>query len=132
MTSLGLPKTDAFLRFKALLGNLLLVTMQTSALSNSNRKLGHQRPSNGRRPHLRRHTKVMAAVEEVLKQGAGSTNPEVPTGLNKFSSRITQPKAQGASQAMLYGTGLTPEDMSKPQVSAYLYARLVTYFEFIF
>ncbi len=36
--------------------------------------------------------------------------------LNKISSRITQPKSQGASQAMLYGTGLTPEDMDKAQV----------------
>jgi dihydroxy-acid dehydratase len=36
--------------------------------------------------------------------------------LNKYSSRITQPKAQGASQAMLYGTGLTPADMDKAQV----------------
>lgn len=36
--------------------------------------------------------------------------------LNKISSRITQPKSQGASQAMLYGTGMTPEDMNKPQV----------------
>ncbi|MEO2000193.1 MAG: dihydroxy-acid dehydratase, partial [Pirellulales bacterium] len=32
------------------------------------------------------------------------------------SARITQPRAQGASQAMLLGTGLTPEDLSKPQV----------------
>ncbi|HEY5311404.1 MAG TPA: dihydroxy-acid dehydratase, partial [Pirellulales bacterium] len=36
--------------------------------------------------------------------------------LNKFSARITQPKSQGASQAMLYGTGLTEADMQKPQV----------------
>ena len=36
--------------------------------------------------------------------------------LNKFSSRVTQPKSQGASQAMLYGTGMTEEDMDKPQV----------------
>jgi dihydroxy-acid dehydratase len=36
--------------------------------------------------------------------------------LNKYSSRITQPKSQGASQAMLYGTGLTDEDMNKAQV----------------
>jgi dihydroxy-acid dehydratase len=36
--------------------------------------------------------------------------------LNKYSSRITEPKSQGASQAMLYATGLTEEDMSKPQV----------------
>ncbi len=36
--------------------------------------------------------------------------------LNKFSSRITQPRSQGASQAMLYGTGMTREDMDKPQI----------------
>jgi dihydroxy-acid dehydratase len=36
--------------------------------------------------------------------------------LNKYSSRVTQPKSQGASQAMLYATGLTDEDMNKPQV----------------
>ncbi|MGN6132840.1 MAG: dihydroxy-acid dehydratase domain-containing protein, partial [Aureliella sp.] len=36
--------------------------------------------------------------------------------LNKTSSRITQPKSQGASQAMLYGTGMTEEDMQKAQV----------------
>ncbi|QDV82007.1 dihydroxy-acid dehydratase [Planctomycetes bacterium TBK1r] len=36
--------------------------------------------------------------------------------LNKYSSKITQPKSQGASQAMLYATGLTREDMDKPQV----------------
>src|SRR5215813_9568429 len=36
--------------------------------------------------------------------------------LNKFSSRITQPKSQGASQAMLYGTGMSEADMQKPQV----------------
>ncbi len=36
--------------------------------------------------------------------------------LNKYSSRITQPKVQGASQAMLYGTGMTSEDMNKPQI----------------
>ncbi|HUL10760.1 MAG TPA: dihydroxy-acid dehydratase [Methylococcaceae bacterium] len=40
----------------------------------------------------------------------------MPTQLNKFSSRITQPRSQGASQAMLYATGLREEDMSKPQV----------------
>ncbi len=36
--------------------------------------------------------------------------------LNRTSSRITQPKSQGASQAMLYGTGLSDADMSKAQV----------------
>ena len=36
--------------------------------------------------------------------------------LNKFSSRITQPASQGASQAMLIATGLKPDDLNKPQV----------------
>jgi dihydroxy-acid dehydratase len=36
--------------------------------------------------------------------------------LNKYSAQITQPKSQGASQAMLYATGMTDEDMRKPQV----------------
>lgn len=36
--------------------------------------------------------------------------------LNKVSSNITQPKSQGASQAMLYATGLKEDDMNKPQV----------------
>ena len=36
--------------------------------------------------------------------------------LNKYSSRITKPKSQGASQAMLYGTGMTDADMNKAQV----------------
>ena len=38
------------------------------------------------------------------------------TILNRYSSRITQPKSQGASQAMLYATGMGPGDMQKPQV----------------
>ncbi len=35
---------------------------------------------------------------------------------NRYSARITQPRSQGASQAMLYGTGLTEADMDKAQV----------------
>ncbi|NND99309.1 MAG: dihydroxy-acid dehydratase [Pirellulaceae bacterium] len=38
------------------------------------------------------------------------------TQLNKYSSKITQPKSQGASQAMLYATGMSRDDMDKPQV----------------
>ncbi len=38
------------------------------------------------------------------------------TQLNKYSSRITQPKSQGASQAMLYATGMQPADMDKAQI----------------
>ena len=36
--------------------------------------------------------------------------------LNKVSSRITEPRSQGASQAMLYGTGLNEEDMKKAEI----------------
>ena len=36
--------------------------------------------------------------------------------LNKYSAQITQKKSQGASQAMLYATGMTRADMDKPQV----------------
>ena len=36
--------------------------------------------------------------------------------LNRISANITQPRSQGASQAMLYATGLTEQDMHKAQV----------------
>ena len=36
--------------------------------------------------------------------------------LNRYSSRITQPASQGASQAMLYATGLSNDDLQKAQV----------------
>ncbi len=36
--------------------------------------------------------------------------------LNRYSEKITQSKAQGASQAMLHATGLGPEDLEKAQV----------------
>ncbi|MGW8309708.1 MAG: dihydroxy-acid dehydratase [Thiogranum sp.] len=36
--------------------------------------------------------------------------------LNRYSARITQPRSQGASQAMLYGAGLKSEDMGKAEV----------------
>jgi dihydroxy-acid dehydratase len=37
-------------------------------------------------------------------------------GLNKYSSQLTQKRSQAGSQAMLYGIGLTDEDMKKAQV----------------
>lgn len=42
--------------------------------------------------------------------------PYSKDGLNRYSSRITQPKVQGVSQSMLYATGMTDEDMEKPQI----------------
>ncbi|KAG0253737.1 hypothetical protein BG011_006196 [Mortierella polycephala] len=47
--------------------------------------------------------------------GSGSNSSSKPE-INKFSAKITQPKSQGASQAMLYATGLKESDMSKAQV----------------
>ena len=41
---------------------------------------------------------------------------EQPVKLNIHSSRITQPKSQGASQAMLLATGLSQSDLNQPQV----------------
>ena len=49
---------------------------------------------------------VTAGHKEKAKQGQ----------LNSVSQHVTQPKSQGASQAMLYATGLEPSDMSKAQV----------------
>ena len=40
----------------------------------------------------------------------------MPHKLNTFSTRVTGPKSQGASQAMLYGAGLSDADMDKAQV----------------
>ena len=43
-------------------------------------------------------------------------NTTTTAQLNKYSSRITQPASQGASQAMLMATGLSWRDLDKPQV----------------
>lgn len=45
-----------------------------------------------------------------------SANKPSATKLNKTSARITQQKSQGASQAMLYATGLSEDDMNKAEV----------------
>ncbi|KAJ2709356.1 hypothetical protein H4R19_004295 [Coemansia spiralis] len=50
-----------------------------------------------------------SAARGALQEGDGPK-------LNRYSSVITQPKSQGPSQAMLYGTGLKEDDMSKAQV----------------
>lgn len=73
------------------------------------------RPSLPKRP---KHGAKVTAIAEVLEKGSKGPNQGIPAGLNKYSSRITQPKSQGASQAMLYATGLKEGDMNKPQVGA--------------
>lgn len=51
-----------------------------------------------------------------LKGFKTSSINSVEKKLNKYSETITGPKSQGASQAILYATGLNEEDMKKPQV----------------
>ncbi|KAJ0941677.1 putative dihydroxy-acid dehydratase [Helianthus annuus] len=58
-----------------------------------------------------------------VRASSSTTEPAPPppvvqstTKLNKYSSRITEPKSQGASQAVLYGVGLSDEDLKKPQI----------------
>ena len=46
----------------------------------------------------------------------GWRSTTVSNPLNRYSSRVTKPRSQGASQAMLYGTGLTETDMDRAQV----------------
>ena len=42
--------------------------------------------------------------------------PTIPNELNKYSKTLTQDPTQPAAQAMLYGIGLTDDDMKKAQV----------------
>ncbi|KAI9813943.1 MAG: dihydroxy-acid dehydratase ilv3 [Thelocarpon impressellum] len=51
-----------------------------------------------------------------LLSSTGRTRAPAAENLNKTSRHVTQPKSQGASQAMLYATGLEPSDMDKAQV----------------
>jgi dihydroxy-acid dehydratase len=48
---------------------------------------------------------------------ANGSPTATPTAiLNKYSRHLTQVRSQAGSQAMLYGIGLTDDDMAKPQV----------------
>eukprot|EP00877_Chromochloris_zofingiensis_P008312 jgi/Chrzof1/3734/Cz13g06290.t1 len=68
------------------------------------------------RPNVSSRRPVVVTAVSAPAKGQTITSADLPPGLNKYSSRITQPKSQGASQAMLYATGLTEDDMNKPQV----------------
>mmetsp|Transcript_23696 Transcript_23696/g.58576 ORF Transcript_23696/g.58576 Transcript_23696/m.58576 type:complete len:593 (+) Transcript_23696:52-1830(+) len=58
---------------------------------------------------LGRRAAPLRAVMRAMSSGEGRR-------LNETSKRITQDLSQGASQAMLYATGMTPDDMAKPQI----------------
>ncbi|KAJ7553030.1 hypothetical protein O6H91_06G107400 [Diphasiastrum complanatum] len=71
-------------------------------------------PSPWRQQQQQRAGLVVRA--SAVTETAISTSSVATTGLNKYSSRVTQPKSQGASQAVLLGAGLKEEDLVKPQV----------------
>ncbi|KAF0688131.1 Aste57867_20227 [Aphanomyces stellatus] len=51
-----------------------------------------------------------------LTQRSMSSSTHDKSKLNKYSTILTENKAHGAAQAMLYATGLKEEDLAKPQV----------------
>ncbi|KAK9991563.1 hypothetical protein SO802_026548 [Lithocarpus litseifolius] len=63
-------------------------------------------------------TTTFFSIRSSLSSVDESSTSSTPTQkkLNKYSSRITEPKSQGGSQAMLLGVGLSEEELSKPQV----------------
>ncbi|KAF6141101.1 hypothetical protein GIB67_006546 [Kingdonia uniflora] len=63
------------------------------------------------KPHFRPISRVSSSLDSTTQ----TQSPPQPK-LNKYSSRITEPKSQGGSQAILYGVGLSEADMSKPQI----------------
>ncbi|CRK34600.1 hypothetical protein BN1708_006434 [Verticillium longisporum] len=65
---------------------------------------------------LRAASKVRSTSSSYARTLSTTASRAGDETLNKFSSKITQPKSQGASQAMLYATGLSEDDMNKAQV----------------
>ncbi|KAJ2345428.1 hypothetical protein GGF43_005218 [Coemansia sp. RSA 2618] len=63
----------------------------------------------------RRAAESLGKQTRCLSASAARLEGEKPR-LNRYSSIITQPRSQGASQAMLFGTGLKEDDMNKAQV----------------
>ncbi|KAK4585796.1 hypothetical protein RGQ29_023130 [Quercus rubra] len=63
-------------------------------------------------------TTTFFSIRSSLSSVDESSTSSTPTlkRLNKYSSRVTEPKSQGGSQAMLFGVGLSEEELSKPQV----------------
>ncbi|KAK4742708.1 hypothetical protein SAY87_000709 [Trapa incisa] len=71
-----------------------------------------ERPSRPR--HVRLVSRASAASPSTTV--APIADEAAVVKLNKYSSRITEPKSQGGSQAILHGVGLSDDDLLKPQV----------------
>lgn len=77
------------------------------------------KPQTPHRPQPARRNTLSIRAEAVQSPSITVDSPPESTPsnkLNKYSSRITEPKSQGASQAVLHGVGLSEDDMDKPQI----------------
>ncbi|KAL9004428.1 MAG: hypothetical protein Q9188_002766 [Gyalolechia gomerana] len=74
------------------------------------------RPVDARHRAFREPTNANERLRYLSTNPARRKTDDPNPQLNKVSQHVTQPKSQGASQAMLYATGLEPSDMSKAQV----------------
>ena len=59
---------------------------------------------------------IQASTTQTAQPPLPPQTTDLSEKLNKYSSRITEPKSQGGSQAVLYGVGLTDDDLHKPQI----------------
>ncbi|KAK0606698.1 hypothetical protein LWI29_002966 [Acer saccharum] len=94
--------------------------MQSIILSPGSATFNLLRPSHGTNNYYspNRPTSLCIKAQSTTTVTADPSPPTTgtPGKLNKYSSRITEPKSQGGSQAILHGVGLSDSDMSKPQV----------------
>ncbi|KAG2742077.1 dihydroxy-acid dehydratase [Suillus brevipes Sb2] len=66
--------------------------------------------------YLSYSTAVMSGLGVEIHSVPRPTGAPTPAKLNKISCQLTQDKARGGAQAMLYAVGMTEEDMDKPQI----------------
>ena len=67
--------------------------------------------------HQQRNANLKRAPPTIRANSASAPPTiEEERPLNKYSCRVTQPKSQGGSQAILYGVGLSEDDLNKPQI----------------
>ena len=91
-----------------------------SLIMSANKRKEHAEPDlEDIRPDPREHTSNRSARDATGTNPAHTEASE--QALNKYSRTVTQPKSQGGSQAMLYATGLTEDDMNKPQVRSVIF-----------
>lgn len=93
-----------------------LVTSRNSRKQCGKGRLGWRSKRVGASPQASAASEASSVTAHPPPQSVEALEGTGVDHLNKYSSRVTQPKAQGASQAILYGVGLTAEDLNKPQV----------------